>query len=692
MAIVAATQGLTPKAEWDSRRAEKARARNQEPEDIELTPEEQEKYRILKYCSKTFDAAQKARRPFETFDLAWALFNGDMWSERRAPWRASITINKIRAFITFMQAVMTDNKPRVSVEPDVPGSEKAADLLSKLVDRDWDENNMQSIISLWVLYGLIWGYAFVKVTYDPFANGGRGKHCAVVVPPYRIYTNQTATCIEDAEYIIHVEDMTMGWVRRNFPKKAELVNKIRGLKINDRSDQNNNRDLVREGSIYASTKILSAMNVNGNIVSPQAPMSHPPYHDDDNDTVQIAEYWIRDDRLESYERQVVLNGEGQFEPVIENGLYVMQTVGTKMVTSEIDGTQVAVPVRKPKMQPKMETAWRRCYPNGRLVVIAGGRVLLRDIPNPFQTDGFPFAMWKDYDVGGFHGQGEPLTLKSCAIAVNKLASQVFEILEKVGNPSWKLKKGGGVNAAAMKNKPGLVIPMDDMDSIQPLEKPPIPPEFFKLYDLVSNAMGEVSGVNEAVKGALPAANTAFATMDQLQESGAAPIRLKVRNLETGIARIGKLRIQLIQQYDQGDRPLRVTNDQLDPGVVTPVGEARTEFRKYTNVDLQGQVDFGIVPISSLSTSPAGLWNKWQELYAKHLVDRAWWHKKFRLEGYSTELPRMEKQEALDAQQQAAAKDKSKPGPAPKKAPQQARRGKPAPPTNNPSRLENASVR
>ena len=32
---------------------------------------------------------------------------------------------------------------------------------------------MQDVITVWVLWGLIWGSAFIKVWYDPYADGGR---------------------------------------------------------------------------------------------------------------------------------------------------------------------------------------------------------------------------------------------------------------------------------------------------------------------------------------------------------------------------------------------------------------------------------------------------------------------------------------------------------------------------------------
>lgn len=678
----------------DSRRREEANrrirvVRDDEVAEVEVTAEQAEAYEILRYCRRTFDDARKARRAFETWDDAWALFNGEMWRDRRPDWRASITINKIRAMILFMVAIMTDNKPRISVEPQVPGTEDAADLLRKLVDRDWDENSMQDVITVWVLWGLIWGSAFIKVWYDPYADGGRGKHMATPIPPYKIFTNPSATCIEDAEYIIHVEEVTLGYIRRNYPTKALECAKLKGVRTDQLDDQERKRDFVKEG-LGNTGRISSAMNINGNIIAPQATMTHPRFVDEDRETIEIAEYHLRDDSLEEYKYQVVENGQGKFEPELEGGLPVMQVVGQRTIVSEIDGQPVQVPVRAPKMKPVMTSGWRRKYPNGRLVVVAGGKVLLRDIPAPYQTDGFPFAMWKDTNVGGFWGQGEPLQLRSMAFAINKLASNVFEILEKTGNPSWKVKKDGGVNLNAIKNKPGLVIAMDDVGNLAPLEKPPIPGEFFELFKLVSGGMGEVSGVNDSIRGTMPAANTSFAAVDQLTEAGSAPIRLKVRNMETGLARFGKLRIALIQQYDNGSRPLRATSDDDAPGVVQPQGNVAVKFTKYTNVDLQGQIEFKVEPISSLSTSPANAWNKWLTMLDKGLVDKVWWHSQQRINGYKTQLPRMLKQEAAAAAQDAALKKASKVNGT--KSANTAPKRKQPPPSNAPTRQEVASAR
>lgn len=688
--MTAVSDGLVPLQEWQHRKRTEARQRQADESNL-FSDDEQQQFDILNYCSKLYDQGRKARQPYETFDMAWDLYMGNVWPNRWPSWRPKVTINKIRAFITFMQSVMTDQKPRWAVEPLLPGSEGAADLLRKLCDRDWDENDLQRKISIFNLYGLIWGTGIMKVFYDPYADNGRGKHCTAPIVPYRIYVNRTATCIEDAEFIVHIDEKTMGWVRRNFPDRAAAVYTLRGVTSTDSKDPLR-RDYIREGDSQETQRIVTAQNVDGNITGPMMSHVNSQYHDRDHEEVEIGEYWYRDDTIEPFERPKVENGQPVTEPIIgADGRYELQTAGFKTEISTIDGQPFVRPIKVAREKPVMETAWRWKFPNGRLTLTAAGRVLLRDIPNPFQIDGFPFAMWKDYDVDAFWGHGETIALKDCQISLNKVASQVYNILEKTGNPSFKVQKGAGVNLQSIKDKPGLIIPMDDIKALEPLEKPPMPREFLELYNILRGAMAEVAGLNDATMGRMSGDNQSFAMIDSLQESGAAPLRLKVRNFESGLTRIGKLRVQLIQQFDRGQRPLRDKGEYPKP-FVQGSGQIEAQFREYTNNDLRGAVEFKIAPVSSLSTSPASVWAKWQELYKAHLIDRRWWHEKNRIEGYRTELPRMEKQEAMDAEEQAIAKDKSKPGPQPKSTPSRSRRKRPPPGGDQPTRGELSMMR
>ena len=708
---------------WQSRKRDRLaseRSASEEP-DEPLTEEQQRELDTARYCLAMLSDGVDARRAFETFDEAWDTYNGNLWPARYPGWKARITINKVRSIVHFMQAVMVDNKPRINVEPLVPGSEDSADLLRKISERDWDENDMQDKVALAVIYGIIWGTGILKIWYDPYANDGEGKHMAAPVVPYRIYVNSTATCVADAEYLIHVEQQTLGWIRRHYPDKAAICEEFAGAQLS--TVRNSDRDFIREGSEGGGSYIDNAMatqsmsgpNDGGFSTASGTTIVPPSYTKSSNglgdDTIEVGEFWFLDDAQEDYERAVLdKNGNTVMEPDTDaNGLPIREPAGTVVDLSPITFAPYKRTVYKTKMRPKMETAQRRKYPNGRLCVMAGP-VLLADIPNPFQTTGFPYAEWKAIDLGTFWGQGVVLPLKDIAIANNRIISQMYDILEKTGNPMLLYKKGSGLNTRTLKNKPGSLIPLDDLADIKPLDMRPMPSGFAELLSILGNSMGEVAGLQDSVRGASPGANTSFATVDQLQESGAAPVRQMVRNMERMLKRAGTLRIQLIQQFDKGRRPIRervesphvaVQTSEGEVEVVQPPAKVETKLTTYTAAQLQGVVEYGVEPDSSLATSPAGMFQRYTTMYDKHLIDQQAWLEQIRPNGWRKILKRMQdaaaaaakgKLEADIAKKKAGMRQPGgKPGPAPSRPPRSGAR--PAPPANNVgTRLQHNAVR
>ena len=702
MAVTRSDSKLTPYDEYTSRKRDGANNVDDglldgDPDDLAdaLSEDEQAELEIAKYCLGLLSDGIEARRPWETFDEAWDTLHGELWPAKYPSWKARIGIHKIRSLILFIQAVMTDNKPRVSIEPVVPGSEDAADILNKIIERDWDETDMQAKLSLAVLYGLIWGTGFCKVWYDPTADGGKGAHKTEPIVPYRLYMNRTAKSIEDAEYVVQVEEMTMGWVRRNFPDRAPLVEEFCGARLGSRPRLE--RDLVLEGTDGETAELDNPIRTDiGNIIPPSVFKAKQKGLADN--LIEVAECWYRDDEMEDYERQVVKDGQPQMQDdVDEDGLPVLEVVGSHLTVSPIDGLPVTIPTYRVKQVPKMETAERQKYPNGRLTILAGP-VIVRDIPNPYQIDGFPYAEWKCVDFGPVWGQGIPLVLKDIAVGIQRTVSQGYDIVEKTANPSWKYQKGAGLNTDMMKNKVGAIYKLDDLNALQQIPGANMPSGLIELVQMLKGFFGEVAAVQDSMMGSLQGGNVAFATIDQLQESGAAPIRMMVRNLEKMLKRIGTLKIQLTQQFDKGERPLRErveskpeaitdpeTGDVID--VVQPARATEVKFRRYTADQIQGVVEYGVEPDSSLSSSPAGRWNKYMQLLDKKIIDRQAFLEAMRIDDWRNILKRMNEAEMAAAQ----AKQKQKPGPKPSRP---ARSG--ARPNNQksnvPTRMQNNAVR
>jgi hypothetical protein len=338
----------------------------------------------------------------------------------------------------------------------------------------------------------------------------------------------------------------------------------------------------------------------------------------------------------------------------QTGLPEVEIVAYEPQLSPLNGAPFMMPVYKKKQRPVYETKLRPKYPNGRLVIMAGP-VVLRDIPNPYQIDGFPFSTWKDWDVGTFFGQGEPLQLKDMNIGINRVVGQIYDNLNLAGNTSYLVSKESGINPRTWRNKPASLIPVDDINNaVRKLEQGSVPQQAMELVELLKGSMSEVSGINDVIMGASMPNNTAFNTIDQLQESSAATVRLRVRNLEKMLKRMGRIRIQLLQQFaeDAAKEPIREdvtkkrfanieaqqhtdeeTGEQYTSMVVPPADDVEVQFRTFMPWELQGPVEFGVVPDSSLSTSPSGMWNRYIQLWDKKLIDPIAFHEKFQIDDW-----------------------------------------------------------
>lgn len=698
-------KGLVLQSEW---RAQQERRRTEPVEDDEdeLTEEEQADLEITTYCRELLRKAVRARRPFETFDKVWDLFKGVMFPPGLPKWRGKIVLNKIRVIVLFLQAAMTDNKPRINIQPAMPGTEGAANLIGKLVDREWDRTGAQAAHSMAAFYGLVFGSGFVKWGRDPTLNGGRGGFFCEPVVPYRLFFNPGCRNVRTAEYIIQHERLPLGWIARHFKKDYKKVKKFAGG-TSDMEGQANTRDLVQEGSpdVAGRYAVHTAMNMNGNTtrVAREGSTLDP----NDRDLIDVYEFWLRDDATEEYDTQVIEDGHGKVEAIPDpDGGYMMERAGgSKIVTNPVTGQPMVMPALRPKMRKVMKKAERPRYPNGRTVLMAGP-VKLRDIPNPYECDGFPYADWRDVDFGSVWGEGEPLALKDANIGMNRTATMTYDNLNLGGQLSWLVSKTSGISPEQIKNRPAAIFPVEDVNNaMKAVERPSVSGEFLNLYNLLDKALPGLAGLNDAIMGGAPPANTAFATVDNLTEQGAATIRLRVRNFEGMFTRSGEILASMIQQFsgknESDNDPIRreeipETRFETVPGeegeeptviaIVPPASAKRVEWDFYTKAMLSGRIELSVTPDSSLATSPAGMFNKLMTLLDKKVVDPQYVGEKLNLDDFQEVLLRMRAEAAL------AAQAKKKPGPKPGAAATKEGRAAPPPTSHVPTRAAMAAVR
>jgi len=142
----------------------------------------------------------------------------------RPPHKPDAILNIIRPLIQRKCAMLTDTKPRFTVQPTRKGTghAKAAALLDEVLNAWWDENNLDMAIVRGLLYAQTFG---VMVTQTRWSVSRQDIVLDIVDPRHFYIDPWVATCeqLPEAEYVILEETPTVAEVEMRFPAAAGKV-------------------------------------------------------------------------------------------------------------------------------------------------------------------------------------------------------------------------------------------------------------------------------------------------------------------------------------------------------------------------------------------------------------------------------------------------------------------------------------
>lgn len=267
--------------------------------------------------------------------------------------------------------------------------------------------------------------------------------------------------------------------------------------------------------------------------------------------------------------------------------------------------------------------WERDY-EGRvyLSVCANGVVLKDREPSPYRYEGIPIAHLVDHQIpGSFWGMGEVQQLIPLQESINRRRSQVIDLLRLYGQPPLIADENSGVNPMAIAGRPGAIIYKNQGSQITWLQPPPVPGALFEIQVQDKRDFESISGIYDVTQGRPPTGVEAAAAILALQEAAQTRIRLKVRNLESFIAKLGKISVSLVQQFYTAPRAIRI----FGPGNETKFISINTVRERYgqlvkINDVTVGKFDVKVGAGSTLPVSRAARANQMKELYQLGIVD------------------------------------------------------------------------
>src|SRR5690349_20509555 len=176
------------------------------------------------------------------WDRWYRLYEGKHWSGSAREWQSQPVINLTFSVIETITSILTDSRPQVQVVPRAPENDRVALVLGHIVEWLWESNDLDIKLPKSVKNSLIFGNAFLKVTWDPTARGGLGDIKIFEVDPVNIFISPYARTLEEADYVIHAENLPKRLVARMYP---QLNPEARGVEEPSLTPK---RDITNQGS------------------------------------------------------------------------------------------------------------------------------------------------------------------------------------------------------------------------------------------------------------------------------------------------------------------------------------------------------------------------------------------------------------------------------------------------------------
>jgi hypothetical protein len=450
---------------------------------------------------------EKAKVARSERDVNWKkykdFYNGKQWLDQKRPaYKSSPNVNIVRSCIETILPILTDTQPGFDVIPVEPSDYDFADILSETIQSWWLKSGMDHKITEVCKDSLILDAAILKVTWDDTINLGMGDVAVNLIDLNNIYVNPDAEDFDRrCTYVIERSFKTVAELKRMYPDKADQIKSSMSGSTNQKDESSNIKTqevtLVSPVDKKASSDLIPSSGVN-----------------DATCELEIFECWISDSTLIDEQQK--------------------------------DGTTIQ------KIQ----------YPQGKIItIIPSQKLVLQTKPNPYEDGKWPYVRVVDsLTPRQFYGSGEVEPLLETQKMLNKTASVIFDYLNTMTNPVWIIDTQSNVDPDTLTSQIGLIISKQQGTEVKRESAPPLPSQVFELYNVLQSLADQQSGVNVVTQGRKPTGITAAEALQTMQEAAQTRIRLKERNLQVSLSRLGTLVVSRILQYYNEPRIIRLVGN------------------------------------------------------------------------------------------------------------------------------------
>jgi hypothetical protein len=494
--------------------------------------EKQVKY----WCEAAYEEAILDNRQSEDIkEMSKAIdyLTGNQWPTQRPQYKSKPVNNRIWRLFWEVVATLTDIRPLFDIKSLQKPYKGQEEILNKCTRSWWMGADADLTLAQILVYAMFCtGYG--KLEWNPRLRNGEGDFNLIPLGPNQVLCLKARNQMDSAQVVIYAVPQPLSWFRQKYPTRGYAV----------KPDPQFSRYAIPQSAPpHIPSMLFDMMSPAMRRVVGQS----PAVQDSMFPMAMYREFWFEDYQFNQSNKNVYVG-----DPRSNWGYWV-----------------------KPS---------QRLYPRGRLICM-GGTEVMYDGPNPYWHGQPPFAVMRMNVVPWqFQGLSELKPLMPLQDIINNILAGTMDMVKKALNPPFIAPTKAFSEAVFNSMDWGMPGAKAQYNANVPhapqwQQPPPFPSWILNVATLVAREMDASSGiatVAEAVrKKQVPAADT----LEQMKQSQQTPLRLKGRNIEVFLRRMGQQNIANIFQFYTAERRMfmlgsdGLTNQDFDydPKTMVPGG-------------------------------------------------------------------------------------------------------------------------
>jgi len=551
--------------------------------------------------------------------------------------QAPLVVNRIHPAVEAAKALLTSGKPQFRVSPREDSDNKVAQVFNGLLEYMWYISDGTQALRNTIDDYYTMGMGAMMCYIDPLKDFGRGEVVIKDIDPLDVYIdpNSRERLGDDAENIIVSRMFTKEQAMRMYP---QYENAIKTSQSDLHSDRPTTTRIDDKGIVFpedTSTKTDNSWGSNSEYIRGYERYYKvwvKRFHIKNN--IDKREEVLIEDEMEEYLARpaIKINGQPITDPKKAEGIINQLTQQYDQAVQKAEMEDV-----DPPQMPNIEQVTFADLMNEGLIetvsvpvqrvkmcVIMGDKYLYSRI---LPMEHYPVVLFMNIHTRTPYPVSDVRMVKDMQEYINKTRSLIIAHATTSTNTKI-LIPSGSVDMQDFEQRwaqPGVAIEVDmDGGAPQPIQPTPLPNTLYQNEQVAKTDIDHALGLYELMQGNAQAAPHTYKATVALDEFGQRKIKSKLQDIETGLVRLARVAIPLMQQLYQAEKVIRIiqpNNSMSEVAINQKLYDDKTGEVEVINDISRGSFDVVVITGSTLPTNRFAQLEMYMDAYEKGIIDK-----------------------------------------------------------------------